>query len=111
MAILAAALAVGIPLALWRYLLRDWKPVSRAAFGARYAAIAFALLTYALGGPLARAITGTQLPGLQTLPDALLGIVGLSVILMPVAFTVGYLVRGHPENGADVVSNEGSSDS
>ena len=82
-------LIIAIPATLY-WFVYGWTPTTRMAFALRVACWPIVFLSMMLGGPLSRAISGQESRYLMSLPEALMGVTGLSVILAPIAFGIGY---------------------
>lgn len=90
--LMAVVLNVVIPLALWLLLRRLWSPTTRRGYAFKFSLWPMIFFSSQLGGPVAREFVGLHSAYSMSLGEALKGVIGLSVLLAPVFFGIGYLL-------------------
>src|SRR2546425_13077309 len=91
--VVGTLISVGIPVLLWLFILRPWKPSTRLQYATRFALWPFVYSSFGIGKPLTFEIFGIRAPYQMSLGDSLLGLVGLSLILAVGFFGIGW-IRG-----------------
>lgn len=90
--IIGATVGLAVPIALWFYLLRPWKPKGYFSYAFRWAVWPLVILTFNIGKPIAYLVIG--LPVEAPLRVFGLGMVGSLILLSPIAFVAGWIYGG-----------------
>lgn len=89
---IGATVGFAVPIALWFYVLRPWKPRGRFSYALRWAAWPLVVMSFNIGKPIMLLVIG--FPSENAFAEFGLGMVGSAMLIGLPAFIVGWIYGG-----------------
>ena len=87
--LMAGIFAVAVPMVLYLVIFRLSPPANAKAYAIRFGCWPLVFVSYVLGGPLARAVSGHTSRYLSDVPSTLMAVLMLGSLLFPIFWGIG----------------------
>jgi fructose-specific phosphotransferase system IIC component len=87
--LMAGIFAVAVPMVLYLVIFRLSPPANAKAYAIRFGCWPLVFVSYVLGGPLARAVSGHTSRYLSDFPSTLMAVLMLGSLLFPIFWGIG----------------------